>query len=148
MGSSWTKLASRRVPASRAAFPYVYLKRKHAFVCLSTRARPRPEALGDTFFKSCGRPCAWLREVRIKHGQERATFPSHVRHAYRRRTVRSWVSRARVFAPIENVWRSLMNMLTSLENKVGKIRDISLNHYKSRAFQQCYLTLHHSLRNP
>ena len=31
--------------------------------------------------------------------------------AYRRRTVRSWVSRARVFAPIENVWRSLMNML-------------------------------------
>ena len=33
---------------------------------------------------------------------------------------------ARVFAPIENVWRSLMNMLMSLENKVGKIRDIYL----------------------
>ena len=46
--------------------------------------------------------------------------------AYRRRTVRSWASYARVFAPVENVWRSLMNMLMSLENKEGKIRDISL----------------------
>ena len=29
--------------------------------------------------------------------------------------------------PIENVWRTLMNMLMSLENNVGKIRDIYLN---------------------
>ena len=31
-------------------------------------------------------------------------------------------SRASVFTPIENVWRRLMNMLMSWENKVGKIR--------------------------
>ena len=32
-------------------------------------------------------------------------------------------SRASVFTPIENVWRRLMNMLMSWENKVGKIRE-------------------------
>ena len=32
-------------------------------------------------------------------------------------------SRTQVLAPIENVWRRLMNMLISLENKVGKIRE-------------------------
>ena len=32
------------------------------------------------------------------------------------RIVRSWVSHALVFAPIDNVWRRLMNMLMSLEN--------------------------------
>ena len=32
-------------------------------------------------------------------------------------------SHASVFTPIENVWRRLMNMLMSWENKVGKIRE-------------------------
>ena len=47
------------------------------------------------------------------------------------RTVRSWVSRARVFSPIENVLRRNMNMLMSLENKVGKIRPkFTINHQR------------------
>ena len=46
--------------------------------------------------------------------------------AYQRRTVRSWLSRAQVFTPIENVSRRIMSMLMSLENKVGRIRDIYL----------------------
>ena len=32
-------------------------------------------------------------------------------------------SRASIFTPLENVWRRLMNMLMSWENKVGKIRE-------------------------
>ena len=37
-------------------------------------------------------------------------------------------SRASVFTPIENVWRRIMNMLMSWENKVGKIPKFSVNH--------------------
>ena len=38
------------------------------------------------------------------------------------------------FTPIENVWRRLMNMLMSWENKVGKSEKNTKILYKSRAF--------------
>ena len=96
--------ASRRVPASRAAFPYVYLKRKHAFVCLSTRARPRPEALGDTFFKILRSPLCVAPRGQDK-ARSRARYdpqPCATRISEANRSLLG-ESRARVFAPIENV---------------------------------------------
>ena len=41
-------------------------------------------------------------------------------------------SHASIFTPLENVWKRLMNMLMSLENKVGKIREKYQILYKSR----------------